>query len=117
MYRGLFVRPGRGDEVSWDDGASLAFVTNVPNMVAVCGHGHISAANDTSFHSAAGACGNFAAIGIPSLYYQIETWIPRPRGDHDSHQALFLTADKDGIAVERMDIGTGARLGPDWRLP
>ena len=117
MYRGLFARPGRGDEVSWDDGASLAFVTNVPNMVAVCGHGHISAANDTSFRSAVGARGNFAAIEIPSLYYQIETWLPRPRGDHDSRQALFLTADEDGIAVERIDIGTGARLGPDWRLP
>ena len=117
MYRGLFARPGRGDEVSWDDGASLAFVTNIPNMVAVCGHGHISAASDTSFHSVAGARGNFAAIEIPSLYYQIETWLPRPRGDHDSHQALFLTADEDGIAVERMDIGTGASLGPDWRIP
>ena len=117
MYRGLFARPGRGDEVSWDDGASLAFVTNVPNMVAVCGHGHISAASDTSLCSAAGARGNFAAIEIPSLYYQIETWLPRPRGDHGSHQALFLTADEDGIAVERIDIGTGASLGPDWRIP
>ena len=117
MYRGLFARPGRGDEVSWDDGASLAFVTNVPNMVAVCGHGHISAASDTSFRSVAGVRGNFAAIEIPSLYYQIETWLPRPRGDHDSHQALFLTADEGGIAVERIDIGTGASLGPDWRLP
>ena len=116
MYRGFLARPGRGDEVSWDDGASLAFVTNVPNMVAVCGHGHISAANDTSFRSVTGVRGNFAAIEIPSLYYQIETWLPKPKGDHASHQALLLVADAGGIVVERIDIRTGAKLGPDWRV-
>ena len=117
MYRGFFARPGCGDEVSWDDGASLAFVTNVPNMVAVCGHGHISAANDTSFRSVTGERGNLAAIEIPSLYYQIETWLPKPKGDHASHQALLLVADAGGIVVERIDIRTGAKLGPDWRVP
>jgi hypothetical protein len=114
MYRGLFARPGCGDEVSWDDGASLAFVTNVPNMIAVCGHGHISAANDTSF--AAGARGDFAAIEIPSLYYQIDTWLPKPKGDHDSHQALFLVASPDGVVVERLDVCTGAKVGADIKL-
>ncbi len=107
-YRGLFARPGRGDEVSWDDGASLSVVTNVPNMVAVCGHAHISAANDTSF-----VHGGLAAIAIPSLYYQIETWLPKPKGDHDSHQALFMIATPDGIAIERLDVRTGAKIGPD----
>ena len=109
MYRGLFARPGRGDEVSWDDGASLAAVTNVPGMIAVCGHGHISAANDTSFHA-----DGFAAIAIPSLFYQIETWLPKPKGDHSSHQALFLKASPGGFVVERLDVRTGKRLGPDF---
>ena len=112
-YHGLFARPGRGDEISWDDGASLAIVTNVPNMIALCGHAHISAANDTSFHRAGGAS-DFTAIAIPSLFYQIETWLPKPKGDHASHQALFLTARPGGFAVERLDARTGAKIGKDW---
>jgi hypothetical protein len=113
MYRGLFARPGRGDEVSWDDGSTLSVVTNVPNMVAVCGHGHISAENDTSFVALPGGS---AAIAIPSLYYQIETWLPKPKGNHDSHQALFLVATPEGIVVERLDVRTGLKLGPDVKI-
>jgi len=111
-YRGLFARPGCGDEVSWDDGATLAALTNVPNMIAVCGHGHISAANDTSFHCREG----FRALAIPSLFYQIETWLPKPKGDPSSHQALFLTAGPDGVFVERLDVRTGAKIGADIQL-
>ena len=100
-YRGLFARPGCGDEISWDDGASLAFLTNTPNTVAVCGHAHISATNATSFVAGGGRgetvlSDGFAAIAIPSLYYQIETWLPKPKGDHGSHQALFMIATPDG---------------------
>ena len=110
-YRGLFARPGCGDEISWDDGVSLAFLTNTPNTIAVCGHAHISATNDTSF-----VAGNFSAIAIPSLFYQIETWLPRPKGDHDSHQALFMVAAPDGIIVERLDVCTGGKIAPDVHL-
>ena len=117
-YRGLFARPGCGDEISWDDGASLAFLTNTPNTVAVCGHAHISATNATSFVAGGGRgetvlSDGFAAIAIPSLYYQIETWLPKPKGDHGSHQALFMIATPDGIAVERLDVRTGAKVAPD----
>ena len=117
-YRGLFARPGCGDEVSWDDGASLAFLTNTPNTIAVCGHAHISATNATSFVAGGGRGATalpdgFAAIAIPSLFYQIETWLPKPKGDHGSHQALFMTATPDGIAVERLDVRTGGKIAPD----
>ena len=111
-YHGLFARPGRGDEVSWDDGATLAALTNVPNMIAVCGHAHLSAAHDTSFHCREG----FRAIAIPSLFYQIETWLPKPKGDPSSHQALFLTAGPEGVVVERLDVRTGAKIGADIQL-
>jgi len=77
----------------------------------VCGHAHISAASDASFHAAGGG---FAAIAVPSLCYQIETWLPKPRGDHGSRQALFMTATPEGIVVERLDVRTGERLGPDF---
>ncbi len=117
-YRGLFARPGCGDEISWDDGASLAFLTNTPNTVAVCGHAHISAVNATSFVAGGGRGATalpdgFAAIAIPSLFYQIETWLPKPKGDHGSHQALFMIATPDGVAVERLDVRTGAKVAPD----
>ena len=108
-YRGLFARPGCGDEISWDDGASLAFLTNTPNTIAVCGHAHISATNATSFVVPDG----FAAIAIPSLYYQIETWLPKPKGDHGSRQALFMIAAPDGITIERLDVRTGGKIAPD----
>ena len=127
-YRGLFARPGCGDEISWDDGASLACVTNMPNTIAVCGHAHISATNDTSFVVGSrvprdrGHAGRvplpdgFAAIAIPSIYYQIKTWLPKPKGDHNSHQALFLIAGPEGIVVERLDVRTGKKIGPDIQL-
>ena len=120
-YRGLFARPGCGDEVSWDDGASLDFLTNTPNTVAVCGHAHISAVNATSFVAGGGRGATalpdgFAAIAIPSLFYQIETWLPKPKGDHGSHQALFMIATPDGVAVERLDVRTGAKIGAGIKL-
>lgn len=111
-YRGFFARPGRGDEVSWDDGAALEWLANCTNAIAVSGHAHISAVHDTSFANA----GAFAAISAPSLYYQIETWKPMPKGDHDSHQALFLTLRNGVAAIERLDVRTGEKLGPDWRV-
>jgi hypothetical protein len=58
----------------------------------------------------------FAAIAIPSLFYQIETWLPKPKGDHGSHQALFMIATPDGIAVERLDVRTGGKIGADIKL-
>ena len=78
-------------------------------MIAVCGHAHLSAVHDTSFHRREG----FVAMTIPSLFYQIETWLPKPKGDHGSHQALFMIATPDGIAVERLDVRTGAKVAPD----
>ena len=113
MYRGLLARPGRGDEVSWDDGATLGWLAKCPGAVAVCGHGHISAASGTSFR--AGGSSGFTAIAIPSLWYQIETWLPEAKGDHGSHQALFMTVDAGGIVVERLDVRTGEKIAPDWR--
>ena len=112
MYRGLLARPGHGDEVSWDDGASLELLRQCPNLIAVCGHGHISATNETSFYRS----DDFSAIEIPSLFYQIETWLPKAKGDHSSHQALFMTVAPDGITIERLDIRTGAKLAPDWSI-
>ena len=127
-YRGLFARPGCGDEISWDDGASFAFLTNTPNTIAVCGHAHISATNATSFVVGSrvprdrGHAGRmplpdgFAAIAIPSLFYQIETWLPKPKGDHGSHQALFMIATPDGITIERLDVRTGGKIAPNIEL-
>ena len=55
----------------------------------------------------------FSAIAIPSLFYQIETWLPKPRGDHGSHQALFMVATPDGVVVERLDVRTGSKIAAD----
>ncbi len=116
VYRGYLARPGKGDEIGWDDGASLAFLTNNPSVIAVCGHAHISAVNETSLYRGGEGTGHFTAIQIPSLFYQLETWLPKPKGDHDSHQALFLIIRPGSITIERLDVRTGHHLAPDWTL-
>ncbi|MCR5414688.1 MAG: DUF4838 domain-containing protein [Kiritimatiellae bacterium] len=115
VYRGLLARPGRGDEIGWDDGATIPYLSNRPDTVAVCGHAHISAANDTSFRPGA-QHGDFTAVQIPSLFYQIETWLPKPKGDHASRQVLFLTFRAGRVSIERLDAATGEKVGPDWTV-
>ena len=87
----------------------------------MCGHAHISATNATSFVAGGGRGATalpegFAAMAIPSLFYQIETWLPKPKGDHGSHQALFMIATPDGVVVERFDVRTDAKIGADVTL-
>jgi len=88
----------------------------MPNVIAVCGHAHISAVNETSLYRGGEGTGHFTAVEIPSLFYQLETWLPKPKGDHDSHQALFLIARPGSVSVERLDVRTGRKLAPDWIL-
>ncbi len=115
VYRGLLARPGRGDEIGWDDGATLPYLANRPDTIAVCGHAHISAASDTSFLPGAQS-GDFTAVQLPSLFYQLETWLPKPKGDHSSRQALFLTFWAGTVTIERLDVATGRKIGPDWTV-
>ncbi len=117
VYRGYLARSGKGDEIGWDDGRSLAVLTNMTNIIAVCGHAHVSAVNETSLYRGGERTGHFTAMQIPSLFYQLETWLPKPKGDHDSHQTLFLIARPGSVSIQRLDVRTGRKLAPDWELP
>ena len=111
IFNGTVERAGHGDRVSWDDGTTTKILSSRPNCIALCGHGHIPATNETSLWR-----GGFTAIEVPSLFYSIETWLPKVRTDDTKHQALFMRVYADRTVVERIDVTTGEKLAADWTV-
>ena len=112
IFNGTVKRDGCGDERCWDDGTTTAILSKHANGVAFCGHGHIPATNETSLWR-----GAFTAIEAPSLFYSLETWLPKVKTGDDKHQCLFANVYADRIVVERIDVTTGAKLAADWTVP
>ena len=112
IFNGTVGRKECDDMRGWDDGISTKLLSRYPNCVAFCGHGHIPATNETSIWR-----GAFTAVEIPSLFYAIETWVPKVKCDHDAHQALFMTVYGDRIVIERLDVTTDKKLADDWMIP
>ena len=92
-----------------DSGRTTAILAKHPNAVAFCGHKHRSATEERLFWQ-----GAFTAVEIPSLFYAIETWVPKVKCDHDAHQALFMTVYGDRIVIERLDVTADKKLADDW---
>ena len=112
IFNGTVKRDGCGDERCWDDGTTTAILSKRPNCVAFCGHGHIPATNETSLWR-----GAFTAIEAPSLFYSLETWLPKVKTGDDKHQCLFANVYADRMVIERIDVTTGAKLAADWTVP
>lgn len=112
IFSGTVGRTNCNDQIGWDDGTSTRLLSRFPNCVAFCGHGHIPATSDASLWR-----GAFTAVAVPSLFYSIETWVPKVKVDNDKHQALFMKVYGDRIAIERLDVTTGTRLADDWVIP
>lgn len=111
IFNGTIEREGCGDRRCWDDGTTTAILSKYPNCIALCGHGHIPATNETSLWR-----GAFTAVEVPSLFYSLETWLPKVRTDQAKHQALYMLVHADRIAIERLDVTTGKRLAEDWMI-
>ena len=109
----------------WESGKTTAVLRNYPNAIALCGHGHMNAADDLCIWQ-----GEFTAMQIPSLNFCC-TRPGRENGynnlDKDaimpkayitkSWQGMFGTMYADRFVVERRDFLNGMPLGPDWVVP
>ena len=109
IFNGTIERAGCDDRRCWDDGTTTAILSKYPNCIALCGHGHIPATNETSLWR-----GAFTAVEVPALFYSLETWLPQVVTDPTKHQALYMLVYADRIVIERLDVPTGGKLAMDW---
>ena len=112
-----------------DDGDTTRLFAKYPNLVAFCGHAHLSASEEKSIWQ-----GTFTCIQVPSLRYcttlagrenaycidrpPIHPYPMLPRNSAgNTHQGLLCTVGTTGFAVRRWDFEEGKSLGPDWVVP
>lgn len=110
VYRGCV-----GGPFAWgqDDGSTAQILSAYPNVVAFCGHGHLTATDESAIWQ-----GAFTAIEIPSLrYVGIEPGHANKINVDAAEQGLLMRVYDQEIVIERYDFSTGERLGPDWRFP
>ena len=110
VYRGAV-----GGPFTWgqDDGSAGKILSAYPNAVAFCGHGHLTATDESVLWQ-----GAFTAIEIPSLrYVGLESGHANKINVDAAEQGLLMRVYDREIVIERHDLGTGERLGPDWRFP
>ena len=114
-----------------DEGKSTALFSKYPNLVAFCGHCHVSASFEKSIWQ-----GPFTCVQTPSLLYCCTmcgrengyTTVDRPpippyqmmpqhRQSGLTHQGLLCVVGTKGMSIRRWDFEEGRLLGPDWVVP
>ena len=114
-----------------DDGDTTRLFAKYPNLVAFCGHAHLSASEEMAIWQ-----GSFTCIQVPSLRYcttqcgreNAYSLIDRPpippyqmmpqhRGSGHTHQGMMCTVGTKGFSIRRWDFEEGRMLGPDWVVP
>ena len=113
-----------------DDGDTTRLFAKYPNLVAFCGHAHLSASEEKSIWQ-----GTFTCIQVPSLRYcttlggreNAYCILDRPpihpyqmMPQHPSgrtHQGMLCVVGTKGFSVRRWDFEEGKSLGPDWVVP
>ena len=114
-----------GKGCGWENGKTTAVLTNYPNVLALCGHGHCNAADELCLWQDA-----FTAIQVPSINYcctrpgrengynNLDTGAIMPKGEiRRSWQGMFGTMYADRFVVERLDFLNELPIGPDWTIP
>ena len=110
----------------YESGKTTAILKKYPNAIAVCGHGHLNAADDLNLWQ-----GEFTAIEVPSINYcqtrkgrengYVNSDVPglvMPKANiRKSWQGMFGTMYADRFVVERRDFLNEAPLGPNWVIP
>ncbi len=114
-----------------DDGDTTRLFAKYPNLVAFCGHAHLTASDEQSIWQ-----GAFTCIQVPSLRYCTTLggrensycitdrppippfqMLPQHRASGHTHQGLMCTVGTKAMAVRRWDFEEGKALGPDWIIP
>ena len=114
-----------------DEGKSTALFSKYPNLVAFCGHCHVSASFEKSIWQ-----GPFTCVQAPSLLYCCTmcgrengyTTVDRPpippyqmmpqhRQSGLTHQGLLCVVGTKGMSIRRWDFEESRLLGPDWVVP
>ena len=122
---------GGPDIYGQDDGDTTRLFEKYPNLVAFCGHCHLTATEERSIWQ-----GAFTCIQVPSLRYSITLggrensycltdrppippyqMLPQHKGSGRTHQGMLCMVGETGFAIRRWDFEEGKILGPDWTVP
>ena len=130
VMRGTVLGPSAG---TLDEGKSTKLFSKYPNLVAFCGHCHISASSEKNIWQ-----GAFNCIQVPSLLYcctmggrengyctrdRVPPSPPKPAktmGQHQSgmtHQGLLCIVYGNAVVLRRWEFEYDVPLGPDWIIP
>ena len=130
VMRGTVLGP---TAANLDEGKSTKLFSKYPNLMAFCGHCHISATSEKNIWQ-----GAFTCVQVPSLRYcctmggrengyctrdRVPPSPPKPvktMGQHASGQTnqglLCIVYDK-AVVIRRWEFRHDVQLGPDWVVP
>ena len=115
-----------------DDGTTTRLFSAMPNMVAFCGHVHMTGNNELSLWQ-----GAFTCVQVPSLRYvcthagrengyatrdrpprpPVQTMPQYPSHSNNIHQGFLCTVYENAMVIRRWEFTNDAPLGPDWVIP
>ena len=114
-----------------DDGDTTRLFERYPNLVAFCGHCHLSASEERSIWQ-----GSFTCVQVPSLRYSTTLggrenaysitdrppippyqMLPPHKCSGTTHQGLFCIVGTKALSIRRWDFEEGKALGQDWVVP
>lgn len=118
------------DVFGQDDGQSTRILSKYPNLVAFCGHAHQNCVQENNIWQ-----GAFTCIQVPSLRYTCT--LPGRENSYSNGYDLDADGDKlcmsrmsggvgqgyvcvvfeKALVVQRLNLTTGKKLGPDWVVP
>ena len=119
-----------GDEIyGQDDGQTTKIFSKYPNLIAFCGHAHLTGVCEKSIWQ-----GAFTCIQVPSLRYTTTlsgrengyshldknvnpARTMRVTGTGKCNQGFICRVFDDAIVITRENLTAGERLGPDWVIP
>jgi hypothetical protein len=116
-----------------DEGKSTKLFSKYPNLMAFCGHCHVSASSEKNIWQ-----GAFTCVHVPSLKYcctmggrengyctrdRVPPSPPKPvktMGQHASghtNQGLLCIVYDKAVVIRRWEFKHDVQLGPDWVVP
>ena len=116
-----------------DEGRSTKLFSKYPNLIAFCGHCHISGSNEKNIWQ-----GAFNCVHVPSLSYcctmggrengycgadRVPPSPPKPvktMGQHPSgrtHQGMLCIVYDNAVVLRRWEFQHDKQIGPDWVIP